>query len=674
MSNLSAKVGPYALVECLESGSAVQLWRAEHDGQVVAVRLVVDPNDAFSIARWQEELDALQRAGIKSSLPEVLAVFEDEKAYVLEWVGEAGLDERIERAVLQGEVASVEEAVGVGLSILDALSNLGEVHGALLPRQIRFRPDGRAVLYGMGSKLDRVQPRYMAPEMTGEGDIGLHTDQWHTAVVLFELVLGRPLYPGDWSKAFRLALDANNTEALAVLEDFSPALAKALHPALRHQGASGYVSHDEMAFALQSCLVEIETHTPVQAPEPIAEVPSDPAMPVEPTRSTERDEEDAEDVASESSEAAADTEEEQQAQSEAWDAEQEETEADSSLAALPAEDVSDSEPNEAIQEGPPQLERVEIAPRQTTPAEPLENPETQEGLVGPLGYGLSEWEIAAFSACEGADPVERGSWWVARDGAQTELPEPRLSERPSGHSEEDVEKPVALPEPVMRSLDDAVRDLDPMDEEAWPLLEASNLVGSLGAAEEESEEPEEVDLPEGSETEDSEIQAPVELTAEQIVAPKLEAPASLEEKETAAEVQFNGPVEAVLEPPVLDELPPIPAPAPARIKLPPVEELELPGREVLTELLEQEQSEVAQDERLDLPWDQPEVIIPAPPRSLPVAPPPPGTPDILSPRRPAEQSRMERVEWNNAWRPQPLSEQIARGGLLVLLGAGIAWV
>ena len=677
---MSAKVGPFALVECLESGSAVQLWRAEQDGQGVVVRLVVEPNDTFAVGRWQAELDALQKLGTKSSLPEILAVFEDEKAYALEWVGDEGLDDRVEKSVSQGEVLSVEEAVEVGLSILDALANLGQVHGALLPRQVRFRPDGRAVLYGIGSKLERVQPRYMAPEMTGEGDIGLHTDQWHIAVSLFELVLGRTLYPGDWSKAFRLALDADNSEALLVLQQNSPVLAKALLPALRHQGASGYASHAEMVMALQNCLVEIESGAPdlptEASAEPELETMSeveqpDPADPVAEKANNSFSEDKLE---SEPSDLEAVPTDRDAVQAQILEAEPEESGLDSESTPAFSEDRSDSAPHESAPEGPPQLERVEIDLQQAVLTEALQPDETEEGALGPLGHGLSLWELEAFSACEGADPVERGSWWIAREGAQTELPEPSLNEDQADAMEQETDEPVALPEPVMRSLDDAVRDLDQEEEEAWPLLEASNLVGSLGSTDDEPEDAEHSEVvAEGGESDESVVPDPVELTSEQIVAPESEFHPTAEEKETASEVQFNAPAEEILEPPVLDELPPIPPPAPPRAKLPPVEELELPGREILTELLEQEQDETTQDSGFDLPWGQPEVVIPAPPQELPVAPSPPGTPDILSPRRPVERGRMDRVEWNQAWRPQPLSERIARGGLLILLGAGIAW-
>ena len=680
MSNVSAKVGPYALVECLESGSAVQLWRAEHEGRSAAIRLVVDPTDEFSVARWRSELEALQALGPKSSLPKILAVFEDEKAFAVEWIGEEGLEAKVERAVAGGEPLSVEEAVGLGLSILDALSSLGQVHGALLPRQVRFDSTGRAVLYGVGRHPEQVPPRYMAPEMTGEGEIGLQTDQWHTAVVIFELVLGRTIYPGDWSQAFRLAFDADNSEAIGVIQQHSPALAKALLPALRHEGAQGYGSHAEMAMALQSCLAELEhglAESPaepalkVEAPEPVEEAPPEPEerLVEEPPESDEsflpeplEEEPQTEEAPLEVSGLPAD--EESLPLEDDWKGTESAPPLMTQLAEMDAQ--------EELPVGPPQLERVQIALKPKVLPDSLQTEPSVEDETGPLGHGLSPWEIEAFRSCEGADPVERGSWWVARDGAQTELPEQESEGRPP-EEEATVETPVALPEPMMRSLDDALRGLDETDQEDWPLLEPSNLVGSLVGGEELDSPQDEGDS--DLLASDAEASEPLELTPEQIVRPSAPVLESvLEEQEAAAEVQFNERKSETLEPPVLDELPPLTAPAPARIQLPSAEELELPGREVLTALLEQEQQEESSEPEFDLPWDQPEVVIPAPPKALEVAPAPEGTPDILSPRRPVARNRMEGVEWNQAWRPQPLSERIARGGLLVLLGAGIAWV
>ena len=284
MSNISAKLGPYALTECLESGSSVQLWLADHDGQQVAIRLVVDPSDEFAIARWRNELDTLQALGSKPCLPKILAVFEDEKAFALELMGK-GLDVRVAESVENGNRMAVPEAVGIGLAILESLTAIGKVHGSLSPKQVRIGSDGRAVLLGFGTQSDRVQPRYMAPEMSGEGEIGIHTDQWHTAVMVYELVLGRSLYLGDWSETFRQALDGDNAEGLAALSRQASDLATALLPALREGGQQGYSSHAEMGLALQACLsgvgespaIVLDVPAPLEREEDVAELVLDAA-------------------------------------------------------------------------------------------------------------------------------------------------------------------------------------------------------------------------------------------------------------------------------------------------------------------------------------------------------------------------------------------------------------
>ena len=196
MSSPTAKVGPYALTQCVESGSSVQLWLAERtlEGGVetVAVRLVVDPKeDDMAVSRWQEELELHQQITQKS-VPAIKAVFEDEKAFVVEWASLLGLNELI-LSVMEG-VYRLEagSSVRIGLAILDELKEvqaLGHVHGNLSPEKIRFREDGQVFLYGLGTRPERVSPRYMVPEMAGEGEIGVPTDQWIVAALLFELLM-----------------------------------------------------------------------------------------------------------------------------------------------------------------------------------------------------------------------------------------------------------------------------------------------------------------------------------------------------------------------------------------------------------------------------------------------------------------------------------------------------
>jgi hypothetical protein len=107
-----------------------------------------------------------------------------------------------------------------------------------------------------------------------------------------------------------------------------------------------------------------------------------------------------------------------------------------------------------------------------------------------------------------------------------------------------------------------------------------------------------------------------------------------------------------------------------------MERLSLPGLEAVSQALSEEAdiSEEAEDTDEELPWNDPEIIIPAPPKPFEVEPPPPNVPAILSPRKPVERNRAEAHSWEHAWGARPVSEQIARGGLLVLLGMGLAWL
>ena len=113
----------------------------------------------------------------------------------------------------------------------------------------RFGLTRRAsVLYGVGRHPEQVPPRYMAPDDRRGRDWAPDGSVAHSGGD-FELVLGRTIYPGDWSQAFRLAFDADIGGDWG--HSAASSAAKALLPALRHEGAQGYGSHAEMAMALK---------------------------------------------------------------------------------------------------------------------------------------------------------------------------------------------------------------------------------------------------------------------------------------------------------------------------------------------------------------------------------------------------------------------------------------
>jgi len=552
----------------------------------------------MAVSRWRKELE-VQQSLEHPAVPAVIAVFEDEKAFVVEWGDGLGLDDLIERR-LSGNVAlQTGSVLRIGMAILDALNALQEAghnHGNLSPDKLRLRPSGEPQIYGWGTRPERIHPRYMAPEMTGSGDVGPHTDQWMVAVMLFELSMGRPLFRGEWSEVFRMALDGDTGEACAALSAEYPALSDALLPALRSPTVQPYAGHSEMLSALSSALLAVG---------------AGPTLPML-LATLEGDASSSADLSTE----------------------------DAELIELDPEPLSESEEGSAVEEAP-QLERVEIklpepallpeaqqdeaapelgdgAPQEVQAEASLaESEQVAPSAHGPLGVEMTAWEKAELESCQGADPVERGSWWVARGGEQTRLPEGAASERVE--PEEEVhEEVVALPEPEAALA---------LDSEPEPSEEAPESVR---------------------------VAHPY---------PEIEPPAEVLFQETAKEDD--------VQPPILEDLPPVPQHAPVSIQMPPMERLSLPGLEAVSQALSEEEEEGTPEA---LPWSQPEVVIPAPPKPLEVEPPPANIPAILSPRRPVVRDRSESHQWEQAWGTRPLSERIARGSLLVLAGMGLAWL
>ena len=390
MSERTAKIGPYALTQCLESGSAVQLWLARRDDETVTVRLVADPTDEMAIERWETEKQLLQSLK-HSAVPSVLAVFEDEKAFVLERMGGVGLEELVAARAANSVELAPGTVLQMGLGILDVLKEIaetGHLHGNLSPARVRFSKEAAVQISGWGVRPEQVQPCYMAPEMTGEGEVGHQTDLWHVAVIIFELLMGRPIYEGGWGEVFKKALDGDNSEACEALIKAYPAFEDALCPALRRDGFERFEDHDAMISALSSALLGVGTGPTFAQVISGFEGDHSPIL-----SSTEEDE--------------------------------------------TSDELEIDTPPPA-----PQLERVEIilpeiaAPEVLTPVAEVdfdvvqEEPEPVLQEENTLGAALTEWEKKEMACCEAADPVERGSWWVTSGGETTALPEDTLTPEP----------------------------------------------------------------------------------------------------------------------------------------------------------------------------------------------------------------------------------------------------
>ena len=440
MSEPTAKVGPYSLTECLESGSAVQLWLAENQDEVVAIRLVVDPSDELAVSRWQGELDFLQSLD-HASIPGVLAVFQDEKAFAFSWLEGVGLEEMVAARAAGSHELSPGAVVRLALAIVDALQTLGEggtIHGNLSPERIRFSTQGAVQLSGWGVRPERVQPRYMAPEMTGEGEVSLQTDQWYVAVLMFELLMGRALYVGDWGEVFKQALDGNNSEACAALKQAYPRLSPPILKALRFEDSQGFESHSDLIEALSSVLLAVGAGP--NLPQVIAVFQQ--ASGLQPSVGF------SEPSLSESAPVLAPQLERVEINLPDPVAEEATPAEEVPVEDLPVEEV----PAEETLSPEPLAEPVLPASILPVPLEEMPSAldSAEVGFVEGLGQALTAWERAELACCEAALPVERGSWWVSRGGETTSLPQALVAPTPAILSVSEPE-PVVEFEPVLES-------------------------------------------------------------------------------------------------------------------------------------------------------------------------------------------------------------------------------
>jgi serine/threonine protein kinase len=219
-------LGNFTLEAQIGKGGMGEVYRAKDQklGREVAIKVLPEEfaKDADRVARFQRE------AKLLASLnhPNIAAIYGLEESdgthfLVLELIEGETLADRIKRGAIP-----VEESLKLALQIAEALEvahEKGVIHRDLKPANIKVTPDGKVKVLDFGlakafagdqaevnlsnsptlSEAATMQgvilgtAAYMSPEQAKGKTVDKRADIWAFGVVLFEMLTGKPVFPGE---------------------------------------------------------------------------------------------------------------------------------------------------------------------------------------------------------------------------------------------------------------------------------------------------------------------------------------------------------------------------------------------------------------------------------------------------------------------------------------------
>jgi serine/threonine-protein kinase PpkA len=204
------RIGAYRLLRKVGEGRLAIVYLAQDmDGAEVALKVLRrgHTGNAGRTAAFAQEF------GIPATISNrhVIRVFEQlagdgESAIAMEYLDGGHVGASIRDGLTPGAALSLLRQAAVAL---DALHRKGFAHGDVKPSNLLLRANGELVLadFGAARRFDAVAlpapaglvvgtPRYAAPEQSHSGAASAAADVYSLGVVFFEMLCGKPPFPG----------------------------------------------------------------------------------------------------------------------------------------------------------------------------------------------------------------------------------------------------------------------------------------------------------------------------------------------------------------------------------------------------------------------------------------------------------------------------------------------
>src|SRR5229473_298647 len=287
MAEIPERIGPYRVLSVVGEGGMGVVYKAEDQRleRVVALKVIREfEGDSSRRSRfWQEARAAAQVAHPNACRIYDIAEVQDRLVLVMEFIEGESLARRLERGSLPAQEAG--QITLALLSALEAFHKIGIVHRDLKPSNIVLSNGGTKLLdFGIAKhvSLNTAEetaatlvdattpgmflgtPRYASPEQFGGRAVDARSDLFSMGVILFEMLTGRPAFPGE----------AFGEIAHAVLHGSPPALSgppaiaamgRIVHRAISREPRDRYASAEAMAAELRATLLMEGIETKVRA-------------------------------------------------------------------------------------------------------------------------------------------------------------------------------------------------------------------------------------------------------------------------------------------------------------------------------------------------------------------------------------------------------------------------
>src|SRR5258708_2447395 len=286
MPEIPERIGPYRVLGKVDEGGMGVVYKAEDPRleRVVALKVIRQFEGDSSRRRfWQEARAAAQVAHPNACRIYDIAEEQDRLVLVMEFIEGETLARRIERGALPAQEAG-QIALAL-LSALEAFHKIGIVHRDLKPSNIVLSNGGTKLLdFGIAKhvSLNTAEetaatlvdattpgmflgtPRYASPEQFGGRAVDARSDLFSMGVILFEMLTGRPAFPGEAFGEIAHAVLHGSPPALSG----SPAIAamgRIVHRAMSREPRDRYASAEAMAAELRATLLMEGIETKVRA-------------------------------------------------------------------------------------------------------------------------------------------------------------------------------------------------------------------------------------------------------------------------------------------------------------------------------------------------------------------------------------------------------------------------